>query len=306
MNKVLVTGSTGFIGKQLCNRLPDAVRVIRSRNTSHTTQSEVFEVDNIDASTNWEGAFSSVDTVIHLAGLAHSHSYTAADYHSVNVEGSIRLASAAAQANVKRFIFVSTIGVNGNSSIEPFSCNSIVKPHSDYAQSKYEAEKALEDIANKTGMELVIVRPTLVYGPEAPGNFALLVSLVKALPFLPFGNIRNKRSFISVYNLVDLLITCIGHPNAAGKVLLPSDGESVSIELFTSHIAAGLGKKVMQIPIPQGLMKIALTLVGKKSTYEQLYGNLEVESKEVYNLLGWTPPFSIAEVMGRLKESEIK
>ncbi len=297
---VLLTGTTGFIGKYL-QQLSSFRSVVRSN--SEYSSKNVFEISQLDKNTEWNEAFDGINCVIHLAGLAHSNLYTDKDYQAVNVDGTLKLASEAAKAGVKRFIFVSSIGVNGSLTINfPFSVNSTPSPHNSYSKSKYDAEEGLKTIAEHTGMEFVIIRPTLVYGPDAPGNFGALVKLVKKSPILPFSLINNKRSFISVQNLTDLLITCIKHPNAVGKVFIVSDGPAVSTKDFTNAIAKGLGKYKLQLPIPITAMRLVGKIFGKSSAVEQLLGNLEVDSSYVTQELGWKPPYTMEESMQSLKE----
>ncbi|WP_217528914.1 NAD-dependent epimerase/dehydratase family protein [Vibrio metschnikovii] len=301
----LVTGASGFVGNHLS--VYDGVTriVVRENDHFHTWQCESFCIDKLDDQTIWANAFVGIDTIIHLAGLAHSKNFAKESYQSVNVQGTIHLAQQAANAGVKRFVFVSSIGVNGISTqTEPFSLDSRPSPHNDYARSKYEAELGLKKIAEETGLEVVIVRPTLVYGPNAPGNFGMLTKLVRKLPVLPFGLANNRRDFIAVQNLADLLVTCATHPDAAGHTFLASDGETVSIKEFTNAMAKGLGKRVVQLPIPVGLMRLVGKVTGKSAMIEQLFGNLEVDSSNIQQVLGWTSPFTMEQAMATLKDSD--
>jgi len=299
---VFLTGCSGFVGKQLVSNY-DIHRHV-ARKLKPIENKSFFIVDSINSGTDWSMAFDDIDVVIHLAGLAHSSRFSIEEYEDVNIQGSIRLATAAALSGVKRFVFVSSIGVNGTSTdSKPFSVNSTPKPHNAYAQSKYDAELGLQKIAYDTGLEVVIVRPTLVYGPNAPGNFGLLTKLVTKLPVLPFALANNRRDFIAVQNLADLLITCATHPNAAGHTFLASDMETVSIKQFTSAIADGLGKKVLQLPIPISLMRLAGKLMGKSAMVEQLVGNLQVDSSNLKEVLGWTPPYTMKQAMATLRNS---
>lgn len=300
---MLLTGSTGFVGKCLASTYNVHRHVVRAGEVHDYTSA--FTVESINADTDWTGVFDNIDVVIHLAGLAHSGRFSDLNYDDVNVKGSINLANQAVKAGVKRFVFVSSIGVNGVSTTEiPFSCSSKVNPHNTYAQSKLNAEIGLKKIADETGLEVVIVRPTLVYGPNAPGNFGMLTKLVKKLPVLPFGLAANRRDFIAVQNLADLLVTCATHPDAAGHTFLASDGETVSIKAFTNAIAKGLGKKVIQLPIPVSLVSLAGKLTGKSAMIEQLFGNLEVDSSNIQQVLGWTPPLTMEQAMATLIYSD--
>ncbi|EGR1697109.1 NAD-dependent epimerase/dehydratase family protein [Vibrio parahaemolyticus] len=303
--KILMTGSTGFIGSYLAS-LEIIDRYVVRRGEKHNFQS-CFTIDSLNAETNWDGAFEDIDVVIHLAGLAHSNRFSEHDYEKVNVAGTLRLACEASKQGVRRFVFVSSIGVNGTyTSNEPFSVSSSVNPHNGYAQSKYNAELGLKKIAEESGLEVVIVRPTLVYGPNAPGNFGMLTRLADKLPFLPFGLANNRRDFIAVQNLADLLITCATHPDAAGHTFLARDGETVSIERFTNAIVNGLGKQVIQLPVPVSLMRFVGKIIGKSAMIEQLYGNLEVDSSNTEEVLGWTPPLTMKQAMATLREPGVK
>ena len=304
--KILLTGATGFIGSNILSSNPSQFRcVIRNSNTQDFIDS--FFIDSFTGSTCWSGAFSGVNAVIHLAGLAHSKSYSEYDYNSIKVEATLNLAKQAATSGIKRFVFVSSIGVNGPFTFDqPFRNTDIPNPHNVYAKSKLNAEIGLKQIASDTGMELVIVRPTLVYGPNAPGNFASLCKLVKILPFLPFGATLNKRNFISVHNLADLLIICAKQPNAAGHVFLASDPSTISTKEFTNAIAVGLNKKILQIPIPLPLIRLVAKIIGKSALFEQLFGNLEVDSSNVKEILEWSPPYTMQESMALLNQDNNK
>ena len=302
--KIFLTGSTGFIGREVINQYPNTRCVVRSSNTDELV--DKFNVKCINKDTCWYGAFNGVDVIIHLAGLAHVHDgfYTETEYEDINVNGTLNLAKQATNAGVKRFVFVSSIGVNGRFTINnPFTMTGANCPHNSYTRSKYNAEIGLKKIASETGLEVVVVRPTLVYGPNAPGNFGLLTNLVNKLPLLPFALVNNKRDFIAVQNLADLLITCATHPNAAGHTFLASDMETVSIKQFTNAIAEGLGKNVLQLPIPVSLMRLAGKLMGKSAMMEQLVGNLQVDSSNLKEVLDWTPPLTMKQAMASLRDS---
>tara|TARA_R110001583_G_scaffold41506_2_gene132023 strand:- start:53 stop:967 length:915 start_codon:yes stop_codon:yes gene_type:complete len=301
--KMLLTGATGFVGRNLESIYSELFRCVIRNGESHSFE-DAYLIDSLNRYTKWDGTFDNCESVIHLAGLAHSNNYSKEDYQSVNVDGTLHLAAEAVKAGVKRFVFVSSIGVNGTSTkLIPFMINSEPNPHNAYAQSKYDAEVGLHKIAEESGLEVVIVRPTLVYGTNAPGNFGSLSKLVQQLPFLPFGLTDNKRDFIAVQNLVDLLITCAKHPKAAGHTFLASDGESVSIKTFTDAIAKGLNTPLIQIPVPTILMQLTARMVGKTAMIEQLLGNLEVDSSNAKDVLGWTPPYTMEQAMTSLSES---
>ncbi|HDL9483621.1 TPA: NAD-dependent epimerase/dehydratase family protein [Vibrio cholerae] len=309
---ILLTGSTGFVGTNLVKSLTlKSDYIVKSvvRRAVNKGEELSFEVGEINASTDFELPLKNTTVVVHCAARAHVASHATVDslaqFRAVNTEGTLNLARQAAEAGVRRFVFVSSIGVNGTTTKDkPFTSHGKVQPHNAYAQSKYEAELGLKKIAEETGLEVVIVRPTLVYGPNAPGNFGMLTKLVSKLPVLPFGLANNRRDFISVQNLADLLITCATHPEAAGNTFLASDGETVSIKDFTNAIAKGLDKKIFQLPVPVTLMRLAGKLTGKTAMIEQLYGNLEVDSSNIKEVLGWTPPYTMEQSMTLLKHTD--
>ncbi len=303
MSKILVTGATGFIGANLAKLIPDARLVTRSK--ENQTSKDLFLIDNLDDKTDWSGAFDEVEAIIHLAALAHSNSYTVADYTRINVSGSLRLAQEAFKAGVSRFVYVSSIGVNGFVTVDhAFSPDSHCNPHNLYSKSKLDTEKKLSEFGKASGMEVVIVRPTLVYGAKAPGNFGMLTRLIRNTPILPFGLVNNRRDFIAVQNLVDLLATCAVHPKAGGNTFLASDGKAVSIKEFTEAIANGLDKNVLNIPIPVSFMRVVAKVLGKSAMIEQLLGNLEVDSTNIRDVLGWTAPYTMEQAMASLSENE--
>ncbi|MCG3741742.1 UDP-glucose 4-epimerase family protein [Vibrio cincinnatiensis] len=309
---ILLTGLTGFVGTNLVKSLTLKSDYIVKSAVRHAVNKDdglLFEVGDINASTDFELPLKNTTVVVHCAARAHVENHATVDslaqFRVVNTEGTLNLARQAAEAGVHRFVFVSSIGVNGTSTKDkPFTSNMKVEPHNHYAQSKYEAELGLKKIAEETGLEVVIVRPTLVYGPNASGNFGMLTKLVRKLPVLPFGLANNRRDFIAVQNLTDLLVTCATHPNAAGHTFLASDGETVSIKGFTNAMAKGLGKKVFQLPIPVGLMRLIGKVTGKSAMIEQLFGNLEVDSSNIKEVLGWAPPFTMEQAMASLKDSD--
>lgn len=300
---ILLTGSSGFVGSHFCGDTNIKRIVVRENDNCDHWDCEQFTISALNGQTVWSDAFSGIDSVIHLAALAHSRTFTSDDYQQVNVDGALHLAREAALNGVKRFVFVSSIGVHGANTFEaPLTPNSPLIPDNDYTRSKLSAEQGLTQIANETGLEVVIVRPTLVYGLNAPGNFGLLSKLIERIPLLPFGTINNKRDFIAAQNLADLLVRCATHPNASGQVFLASEGRTVSIGEFTNQIARGLNRKIIQLPIPIGLFRLAGRLTGKTQLVEQLVGNLHVDNSNLKQLLDWTPPHSMEEAMSQLNK----
>lgn len=305
--KILVTGATGFIGRALLDRLRadpvfDVSAVVRHWLPSLPSDIQVHEVGDLNASTDLRGALTKVDVVIHAAARAHvlreEASNPLTEFRRVNVDATLNLARQAAEAGVKRFIFISSIGVNGAETLdEPFSEISLPAPVTDYAISKYEAEQALQQLLQTMRMELVIIRPPLVYGPDAPGNFGRLLRLVASGLPLPLGGISNRRSLIARENLVDFIITCVSHPKAAGEVFLVSDGQDLSTTELVRQLAKGMGKRLLLLPVPTGMLKFAATMLGRQSVYQQLCGSLRVDSGKARAVLNWTPPLSVNEAL---------
>jgi len=303
--KILITGSNGFIGSALTNRLKQGHGVIGHGKTGDniSNASDFFEVD-INSQSNWQSCLENVDAIVHLAAVAHNNSNDPDLINEVNVNGTINLAHQAVKSGVKRFIFISSIGVLGNSASKPFDESSAISPHSQYSQSKFDAESELLKIAAETGLEVVIIRPVLVYGAGAPGNFGKLVKLVQKTPFLPFALCRNQRSFISVDNLVDFISTCVEHPKAKNEIFCIADGDDVSIKEFTDGIAAGLNKKLWQLPVPNFLFRLLGVMTGKQDQIDQLIGDLQVDSSKARELLNWTPPVTMADTFSKLKNTK--
>ncbi len=302
--KLVLTGGTGFIGSHFINQVDATTDLLLLSRKSHKQHNvlnydSLFEVSSDDLANR--------DVFLHLAGIAHKSDTSDADYYKYNTELTLHLAEQAAKAGIKRFVFVSSIGVNGASTLnKPFNSESVANPHNAYANSKYLAEKGLKDISDKSGLEVVIIRPTLVYGSNAPGNFEKLQSLVLKSPALPFAGINNNRSFIAVQNLVDLLMCCLVHPKANGMLILASDGEVISIKTFTNRIAKSLNTKLFQIPVPSAALNFIARCLGKEKMVEQLVGDLAVDSSKEYQILNWFPKYTMEQALKQTKmESSI-
>lgn len=308
MMKVLVTGASGFVGSALCRSLAagpfQVVGQVRSL-CNPVTGVEYVRAE-LKESTKLDAALRGVECVVHLAGRAHifGRQRDSLDiFRKVNRDATLALARQAIEASVKRFIFVSSIGVNGALTKEkPFDENSKPAPHAEYAISKFEAEVALRELFKQFSTELVIVRPPLVYDWNAPGNFSRLLKLVASGLPLPFGCIDNRRSFVSLDNLVDFLACCMTHPSAAGELFLVSDGQEISTKQLVTALAAGMGRRPIMWPVPRFILRF-LKLVGKGGLYTQLCCSLEVDSSKGRLLLGWEPrksTLSALEDVGRI------
>ena len=218
----------------------------------------------------------------------------------VNVGAVMKLARQAAEAGVKRFIFISSIGVLGGYTKEPFNEDMPGNPCSQYGKSKLKAENLLRELSLEDRIDIVIIRPVLVYGEGAPGNFSKLLTMIKKTPLLPFGACFNKRSFISVSNLVDFIKICVTHPKAKNEIFCISDGNDISIKEFTNAISEGLNKNIIQTPVPTFLLRFMAKLIKQDSKIEQLIGDLQVDITKAQRLLGWSPPETMRETMKKL------
>lgn len=303
-SKLLITGATGFIGKQFVAESHKRGFQCRkvARSFAGVSSDDCIELD-LHLPINWSDHLTEVDCIIHLAAKAHifqpSSGIDYAEFYRINTLATLELAKQAAQARVKRFIFLSSIGVNGIGNTESFSIFDAPVPVEDYAVSKLEAEIGLKQISAETGMEVVIIRPPLVYGRNAPGNFGKLAKLTqKNLP-LPLGAINNKRSFVALDNLVDLIITCIDHPKAANQTFLASDDHDVSTTELLQIMIRAAGKTPRLIPVPVSWLKLAGKLTGTQAVIDRLCGSLQVDIAHTRQTLGWVPPITVEEGIRR-------
>jgi nucleoside-diphosphate-sugar epimerase len=293
---LLITGAHGFVGTALSFALAGLHRQTRGaiRTQNQAGDGDTVAIGNIDEHTDWRQALHGVDSVIHLAGRAHIMRDIAADplteYRRINVDGTVKLARDAATQGVRRLIFLSSVKVHGERSREdhPFSENDAPHPEDAYGRSKLEAEQALRRIADDTGLEVVVLRPPLVYGPGVKGNFLQLLGMP-----LPLASINNRRSLVYVGNLVDAIISCMDTQAAAGKTFLVSDGEDVSTPALVRKLAAALGNSPLLLPCPPALLHSGAALLGKRAAAMRLTGSLAVDSTHLRQELGWQPRYSL-------------
>lgn len=305
---IIVTGATGFVGSRLTDcigrkgtySLTCAVR----RAGSSSCGREVL-VEGLNPNTDWSAALKNQEVVVHAAARAHVMKTEVpdalAEYRKVNVEGTLNLARQAVDAGVKRFVYISSIKVNGEQTPlgQPFTPDDMPAPEDAYGISKLEAEHGLKVLAKEIGMELVIIRPPLVYGPGVKGNFANMIKWVKKGLPLPLGAIHNKRSLVALDNLVDLIITCIEHPAAANEVFLAGDGDDISTTELLRGVGKSMGKKPCLVPIPSGMLMFVAGLLGNKAVARRVLGSLQVDISKTRRLLGWEPPLSLEEGLRR-------
>lgn len=305
MTHIFVTGATGFLGNHLICYLHkkhtyDLSAAVRSVSTvTMPVGVNTHRVAGLCADTAWKTVLQSVDVVVHCAARVHVMDDTSidplAEFRKVNVEGTLRLAREAVEAGVKRFIFISSIKVNGEETLPgaPYTADDTPKPLDPYGVSKMEAERGLMELAEKVDMDVVIIRPVLVYGAGVRANVLTMMRwLSRGIP-LPLGAIHNRRSLVALDNLSDLIATCVWHPAAANQVFLVSDGEDLSTTDLLRRMALSLGTSARLLPVPTGLLKIAATLIGKSSFSQRLCGSLQVDISKTRLLLGWSPCVSV-------------
>ncbi|WP_434997423.1 UDP-glucose 4-epimerase family protein [Vibrio scophthalmi] len=311
--KLLVTGSTGFVGARVVELAEECdwevVSVVREIAKPLPNR---FLVSSIGAETDWSDAFEGVDCVVHCAARVHQMNESEQDaltaYRETNMLGTLHLAKRAAEAGVKRFVFVSTIKVNGEFTEpgSPFQPNLNNIPQDPYGLSKYEAELELTQLSKETGLEVVTIRPPLVYGPGVKANFLTMMRLIdKGIP-LPFGAIHNKRSLVYLDNLSSLILTCCEHPLAAGLTFLVSDGQDVSIAQLMRTIAQSMGKSPRLLPIPMSWIQLASSVLKKQHIAQRICGNLQIEIGSTKDILGWKPPVSFEQGIKRTVEAYLK
>lgn len=308
--KALVTGASGFVGNATCARLVaqgmDVIGTVRHPPTRPLLGVDYRIVGDLDANTDWRDALTGVDTIVHCAARVHVMQETAVDplvaFRTANVAGTEQLARQAAAAGIRRFIFLSSVKVNGEGGLVAYRETDLPVPKDVYGTSKHEAELGLREIKAETGMELVVVRPTLIYGPGVKANFqALMRALMRGIP-LPLGAIHNRRSLLALDNVVDLIVTCIKHPAAANETFLVSDGEDLSTTELIRRLARAIGRPARLIPMPTTVLMAGATLLGKREVAKRLCGTLQVDITKVREVLGWAPPVSVDEGLRQTAE----
>ncbi len=294
---ILLTGYTGFLGSAL-NLALDESTVLLGR-VSVPNRKHYFS--SFAPGENYFEALKGVDCIVHCAARAHVMADLAPDplfeFRKVNTIGTLDLACQAAEAGVKRFIFISSINVSGKSTMagEPFNSNDTFIPESPFGLSKYEAEEGLKRIAKKTGMEVVIIRSPLVYGPGVKANFLSLLKIANTALPLPFGAVRNRRSMIYIDNLVDFIVRCIDHPKAGNQTFLVSDGQDLSLRQLIVLLRKAMGRSVRLLPVPEFVFRMAGAVIGKRELVESLIGSLQVDMSHAKNLLDWKAPFTVEQ-----------
>ena len=310
--KLVLTGSTGFVGSKLLTSLSSYDVTVIGRTKPKSSLNYKFYQAEINSAADYLPALSGADILIHSAARVHimddNVTDPLAEFRAINTEGTVNLAKQAAEAGVKRFIFISSIKVNGESTSlnNPFRPDGEVAPQDPYGVSKAEAEEGLKNIAKETGLEVVIIRPPLVYGPNVKANFSTMMKWInKGVP-LPLGAIHNQRSFVALDNLVGFIIRCIDHPKAANEVFLISDDEDVSTSELLRKVAKAFGKKALLLPIPVWLMTSVAKLVGKGDVANRLFGSLQVDSSKARELLGWKPVITMDEQLKKTADTYLE
>jgi nucleoside-diphosphate-sugar epimerase len=302
--RLLITGANGFLGRYLCEEAKNVGFLVRAATRVPFSFSEGivnFVTGNIDANTDWTKPLLNCDVVIHLAASVHVMHNNKIDslneFRRVNVLGTKQLAKSAAMNGVKRFIYVSSIHVNGlfTDNNNSFSEEDIPKPCNNYSISKWEAEIVLKAISEESNLEIVIIRPPLIYGLGAPGNFDQILRILKKNIPLPFLKVKNKRDFIYVKNLVSALLICTKHPKAAGQIYLVCDGQAVSTANLIKILSKALGNSVKLFGVPLWILRLIGKTIGKSSEIEKLLGSLQINSSKIRSDLGWTPPYKLQE-----------
>lgn len=311
MSTILLTGATGFVGSAflqdcLANNIA-CIAAVRNYSAKLPAQAQQAVVGDLSATQDWSQALQGVDVVVHCAARAHVIKDAAQDplsvYREANTNATLNLARQAALAGVKRFVFISSIKVNGEWTAlgKPFTPDDAHIPDDPYGLSKYEAEQDLKQIAQQTGLEVVIIRPPLIYGKCVKGNFASMVRRIQKGVPLPLGAVHNQRSLVALDNLVNFMQLCCVHPQAGNETFLISDGEDVSTTELLRRVARAYGVSAILLPVPVSLMTLAAKLLGKGAVANRLFGNLQVDSRKARVLLGWKPVVTMEEQLAKMR-----
>lgn len=316
-SSITLTGASGFVGRAIFQAAQARGLQVRavfrseiSAASAGVAPASAAIQSSFDAAADWSAALAGVSAVVHSAARVHVMNETSTDplteFRKVNVEGTLNLARQAAEAGVQRFVFISSVKVNGEGTVpgRPYAADAEPQPADPYGVSKHEAEVALRALAAKTGMQVCIIRPVLVYGPGVKANFASMVRWVGRGVPLPLGSVTgNRRSLVALDNLVDLVLTCVDHPQAANQTFLVSDGEDLSTAELLRRIARAQGRASRLLPVPVGLLSLSARLIGKAAVAQRLLGSLQVDITKTRELLGWTPPVSVNEGLRRVVAS---
>jgi len=305
MADVLLTGATGFVGRYLCRSLTSAGYAVTGT-TRHSVgdrsadEHKLISVGDLGSAVDWEPVLKGVDCVVHLAARVHVmrdlESDPLAAFRRVNVGGTERLLRHACESGVKRFVYISSVKVHGDATPgAPFKATDAPSPTDPYGHSKLEAERVVEQVCERSGVETVIIRPPLVYGRGVGGNFRRLLQLVEKGYPLPFGRVENQRSLVSVANLCDLIRECLSNESAAGRTFLVSDDQDVSTPELLRLIAASMSRSARLLPVPVPMLALAAKLIGQSAAMSRLTESLQVDIKDTMRTLNWKPPVSVAE-----------
>jgi len=315
--KVLVTGANGVVGRAVLRRLLDmrgmqAVGSLRRTCPGVSQNAPFVVVGDLSEQTDWSHALTGVNTVVHAAARVHVMNDTTVDplleFRRVNVQGTLTLARQALARGVKRFVFISSIKANGEETQpgRPFTADDVLAPVDPYGISKMEAEQGLRELTAQTGLEVVIIRPPLVYGPDVKANFLAMMRWLKRGVPLPMGSIHNMRSLVALDNLVDLMVTCVESPAAANQTFLVSDGDDLSTTELLRRMGYALGTPARLLPVPSGLLRFGAALVGRPDIAQRLCGSLQVDISKTQQVLGWMPPVSVDEGLRKAAEGYLR
>lgn len=302
-----MTGASGFVGRALAERIACDPK-LRLRTASRSGQLpslagiEHCNVGELSAHTEWHAALISVDTVVHTAARAHVIREQAADpqaeFTRINVDATVHLARQSAEMGVRRFIFISSIKVNGETTLpgKPFTADDVPSPTGPYAVSKQWAEEGLKRIAAASAIELVIIRPPLIYGPGVKARFRMLMEWIHRSRPLPFATVQNRRSLVALDNLIDLILTCIDHPRAANQTFLVSDGEDLSVAELARRIGSAMGTPARLFPLPQWLLRGTAAALGKRAAAQRLLDSLQVDIEKP-GTVELAPPIGVDQAL---------